>query len=169
MDQLGSHGLFDLTVEAEGDLWIDDHHTTEDIALALGQALAQALGDRKGIHRFGEFSAPLDEVRPRFPGNRPPGRVPSHGSRLLPNSATDPRAPRTQALTHVVLDLSGRPSFNSNLAIPAERIGTFQTEMVEHFRSGGLRADQHHLEQLWLNWPGYSPFAHQEGVKQRKK
>ena len=133
MDQLGSHGLFDLTVEAEGDLWIDDHHTTEDIALALGQALAQALGDRKGIHRFGEFSAPLDEVHPRFPGNRPPGRVPSHGSRLLPNSATDPRAPRTQALTHVVLDLSGRPSFNSNLAIPAERIGTFQTEMVEHF------------------------------------
>ena len=76
MDQLGSHGLFDLTVEAEGDLWIDDHHTTEDIALALGQALAQALGDRKGIHRFGEFSAPLDEVRPRFSGNRPAGRTP---------------------------------------------------------------------------------------------
>jgi imidazoleglycerol-phosphate dehydratase len=62
MDQLASHGLFDVTVEAQGDTWIDDHHTNEDIALALGTALAQALGDRKGIHRFGDFSAPLDEA-----------------------------------------------------------------------------------------------------------
>ncbi|KFM27359.1 Imidazoleglycerol-phosphate dehydratase 1, chloroplastic [Auxenochlorella protothecoides] len=62
LDQISSHGLFDLTVKAKGDTWIDDHHTNEDIALAFGTALSQALGDRKGIHRFGNFSAPLDEA-----------------------------------------------------------------------------------------------------------
>lgn len=98
LDQIASHGLFDVTVKATGDTWIDDHHTVEDIALALGTALSQALGDRKGIHRFGEFSAPLDE-----------------------------------ALTHVVLDLSGRPHLSCSLKIPAQRIGTFDTELVEHF------------------------------------
>lgn len=98
LDQIASHGLFDLTVKATGDTWIDDHHTVEDIALALGTAMSQALGDRKGIHRFGEFSAPLDE-----------------------------------ALTHVVLDLSGRPHLSCNLTIPAQRIGNFDTELVEHF------------------------------------
>jgi imidazoleglycerol-phosphate dehydratase len=51
LDQLASHGLFDVYVEAQGDTWIDDHHTVEDIALALGSAFSQALGDRKGIHR----------------------------------------------------------------------------------------------------------------------
>jgi len=62
IDQLCSHGLFDIDLQAEGDTWIDDHHTNEDIALALGSAISQALGDRKGIHRFGDFSAPLDEA-----------------------------------------------------------------------------------------------------------
>lgn len=98
LDQLSSHGLFDLDVEAEGDTWIDDHHTNEDLALALGTALAQALGDRKGIHRFGDFTAPLDE-----------------------------------ALVHVVLDLSGRPHLSCDLDIPTERIGNFDTQLVEHF------------------------------------
>ncbi|CAG9462175.1 unnamed protein product [Pedinophyceae sp. YPF-701] len=62
MDQLSSHGLFDIELEATGDTFIDDHHTNEDIALALGTALSQALGDRKGINRFGNFTAPLDEA-----------------------------------------------------------------------------------------------------------
>lgn len=59
---MASHGLFNVKVEAEGDTWIDDHHTNEDIALALGTAISEALGDRKGIHRFGNFTAPLDEA-----------------------------------------------------------------------------------------------------------
>eukprot|EP00191_Tetraselmis_sp_GSL018_P002795 CAMPEP_0177615850 /NCGR_PEP_ID=MMETSP0419_2-20121207/23749_1 /TAXON_ID=582737 /ORGANISM="Tetraselmis sp., Strain GSL018" /LENGTH=160 /DNA_ID=CAMNT_0019113683 /DNA_START=793 /DNA_END=1275 /DNA_ORIENTATION=+ len=98
MDQIASHGLFDLTVDAKGDYWIDDHHTNEDIALALGTALAEALGDRKGIHRFGDFTAPLDE-----------------------------------SLIHVVLDLSGRPHLSCGLEIPTERVGTYDTQLVEHF------------------------------------
>ncbi|KAI3433862.1 hypothetical protein D9Q98_003665 [Chlorella vulgaris] len=98
MDQLSSHGLFNVTVEAQGDTWIDDHHTNEDIALALGGALAQALGDRKGINRFGDFTAPLDE-----------------------------------ALVHVVLDLSGRPHLSCDLNLPTERIGKYETQLVEHF------------------------------------
>lgn len=98
MDQLASHGLFDIYLEAEGDTWIDDHHTNEDIALALGTALSQALGDRKGINRFGNFVAPLDE-----------------------------------ALVQVVLDLSGRPHLSCNLELPTERIGSYETQLVEHF------------------------------------
>ncbi|XP_008801972.1 imidazoleglycerol-phosphate dehydratase 3, chloroplastic isoform X2 [Phoenix dactylifera] len=62
LDQLASHGLFDLHVKASGDTHIDDHHTNEDVALAIGTALLQSLGDRKGINRFGHFSAPLDEA-----------------------------------------------------------------------------------------------------------
>ncbi|KAM7462790.1 hypothetical protein LguiA_030911 [Lonicera macranthoides] len=62
LDQLASHGLFDVHVKATGDTHIDDHHTNEDVALAIGTALLQALGDRKGINRFGDFSAPLDEA-----------------------------------------------------------------------------------------------------------
>jgi imidazoleglycerol-phosphate dehydratase len=62
LHQLSSHGLLDLEVRARGDIEIDDHHTNEDVGIALGQALRQALGDRKGIVRFGHFLAPLDEA-----------------------------------------------------------------------------------------------------------
>jgi imidazoleglycerol-phosphate dehydratase len=61
LHQICSHGLIDLDVQAKGDLHIDDHHTNEDVGIVLGQALAKALGDRKGIVRFGHFVAPLDE------------------------------------------------------------------------------------------------------------
>ncbi|KAG6547874.1 hypothetical protein Mapa_010694 [Marchantia paleacea] len=98
LDQLASHGLLDVTVKAKGDIYIDDHHTNEDIGLALGTALLQALGDRKGIYRFGDFSAPLDE-----------------------------------ALIHVALDLSGRPFLGYNVDIPTQRVGTYDTQLVEHF------------------------------------
>ncbi len=62
LHQICSHGLIDLDVQATGDLHIDDHHTNEDVGIVLGQALAKALGDRKGIARFGHFVAPLDEA-----------------------------------------------------------------------------------------------------------
>ena len=61
LQQISSHGLIDLEVKATGDIEIDDHHTNEDVGITLGQALAKALGDRKGINRFGHFVAPLDE------------------------------------------------------------------------------------------------------------
>ncbi len=62
LDQISSHGLIDLDIKAKGDIEIDDHHTNEDVGITLGQAFAQALGDRKGITRFGHFVAPLDEA-----------------------------------------------------------------------------------------------------------
>lgn len=62
LDQICSHGLLDLQIEATGDVHIDDHHTNEDVGITFGQALHEALGDRKGIHRFGHFIAPLDEA-----------------------------------------------------------------------------------------------------------
>nr|WP_290221662.1 imidazoleglycerol-phosphate dehydratase HisB [Trichocoleus desertorum] len=62
LHQIASHGLIDLEVRATGDIEIDDHHTNEDVGITLGQALAKALGERKGIVRFGNFLAPLDEA-----------------------------------------------------------------------------------------------------------
>jgi imidazoleglycerol-phosphate dehydratase len=62
LHQIASHGLIDLEVRATGDIEIDDHHTNEDVGITLGQALAKALSDRKGIVRFGHFIAPLDEA-----------------------------------------------------------------------------------------------------------
>jgi imidazoleglycerol-phosphate dehydratase len=74
LDQLARHGLFDLTIQATGDLHIDAHHTVEDTGLALGQALREALGDKKGIHRYGHAYAPMDETLSRVAldlSNRP--------------------------------------------------------------------------------------------------
>jgi len=74
LEQLSRHSLIDLVVEARGDLHIDAHHTTEDVGIALGQALAKALGDRKGIRRYGEASVPMDETLTRVAldlSNRP--------------------------------------------------------------------------------------------------
>ncbi|CAJ2630237.1 unnamed protein product [Trifolium pratense] len=90
--------FLDHMLDATGDTHIDDHHTNEDVALAIGTALLQALGDRKGINRFGNFSAPLDE-----------------------------------ALVHVSLDLSGRPHLGYDLKLPTQRVGTYDTQLVEHF------------------------------------
>ncbi|XP_028076427.1 imidazoleglycerol-phosphate dehydratase, chloroplastic-like isoform X3 [Camellia sinensis] len=120
LDQLASHGLFDVHAKAIGDIHIDDHHTNEDVALAIGTALLQALRDRKGINRFGDFSAPLDE-----------------------------------ALIHVSLDLSGRPHLSYDLRIPTERVGTYDTQLVEHFfqslvNTSGMTL---HIRQLWLDRP----------------
>ena len=63
LEQLGKHARFDLTVTAKGDLQVDAHHTVEDLGIALGQALAEALGDKAGIRRFGDATVPLDEAR----------------------------------------------------------------------------------------------------------
>ena len=65
LDQLARHALFDLTVKATGDLHIDDHHTVEDVGIALGQALAQALGDKRGIRRYGTCHLPMDDAQIR--------------------------------------------------------------------------------------------------------
>ena len=65
LDQVARHGLIDLTIQARGDTHIDDHHTAEDIGITLGQALAQALGDKKGVRRYGHAYVPLDEALSR--------------------------------------------------------------------------------------------------------
>ncbi|THD84521.1 imidazoleglycerol-phosphate dehydratase HisB [Aliigemmobacter aestuarii] len=65
LDQLARHSLIDITLRAEGDLHIDDHHTVEDCGIALGQALAQALGDKRGIRRYGECALPMDDAQVR--------------------------------------------------------------------------------------------------------
>jgi len=65
LDQIGRHGLIDLTIKAKGDLHIDDHHTVEDIGITLGQAFSQAIGDKKGIRRYGHAYVPLDEALSR--------------------------------------------------------------------------------------------------------
>ncbi|KAG8484495.1 hypothetical protein CXB51_022873 [Gossypium anomalum] len=99
LDQLASHGLFDVHVKATGDIHIDDHHTNEDVSLALGTALLQSLGDRKGINRFGDFSAPLDEAlihvsldlsgRPylSYDLNIPTARVGTYDTQVIPHSS----------------------------------------------------------------------------------
>lgn len=98
------HGRFDLTVACDGDTWVDDHHTTEDVGIALGQAFKQALGDKKGITRYGNMILPMDE-----------------------------------ALILTAVDLSGRGYLGYGLQIPTEKMGTFDTELVEEFWLGFVR------------------------------
>ena len=101
LDQLARHGSLDLVVAAKGDLHIDAHHTVEDIGITLGQAVARALGDKRGIRRFGHAYAPLDE-----------------------------------ALTRVVIDLSGRPGLEFNVAFTRAMIGEFDVDLIHEFFQG---------------------------------
>ena len=98
LDLFSKHALIDVTVVAVGDLHVDDHHTCEDIGIALGQAVDQALGDRAGIRRYGHFTLPMDEC-----------------------------------LVTAAVDLGGRYAFEYQAPIAAAKIGTFDTELVEHF------------------------------------
>ncbi len=98
LDHFGKHGLVDLTIQAEGDLHVDDHHTAEDVGICLGQAIAKALGDKAGIRRFGSASVPMDE-----------------------------------ALANVSLDLSGRAVLVFNVRFAGDKIGTFDTQLIEEF------------------------------------
>tara|TARA_Y100000385_G_C13086622_1_gene636664 strand:+ start:1248 stop:1835 length:588 start_codon:yes stop_codon:yes gene_type:complete len=98
LDLFSKHALIDLSVAAVGDLHVDDHHTCEDIGIALGQAVDQSLGDRAGIRRYGHFTLPMDEC-----------------------------------LVTAAVDLGGRYAFEYQAPIVAAKIGTFDTELVEHF------------------------------------
>jgi imidazoleglycerol-phosphate dehydratase len=101
LDQIARHGVFDLEVEAKGDLHIDAHHTVEDVGITLGQALAKAIGDKKGVRRYGHAYVPLDE-----------------------------------ALSRVVIDLSGRPGLEFNIDFTRARIGEFDVDLVHEFFQG---------------------------------
>ncbi len=101
LDQIARHGLIDLTVTAEGDLQIDAHHTVEDIGISIGQAFAQAIGDKKGIRRYGHAYVPLDE-----------------------------------ALSRVVIDLSGRPGMEFQCDFARARVGDFDVDLIHEFFQG---------------------------------
>ena len=93
-----AHGKFDLDVTCKGDTYVDDHHSAEDIGICLGMAFQQALGDKRGITRYGSFLLPMDE-----------------------------------ALIQTAVDISGRSDLGYGLEIPTEKIGSFDTELVEEF------------------------------------
>jgi imidazoleglycerol-phosphate dehydratase len=101
LDQIARHGMMDITVEAKGDLHIDAHHTVEDIGITLGQAFAKAIGDKKGLRRYGHAYVPLDE-----------------------------------ALSRVVLDISGRPGLEFNVDFSRARIGEFDVDLIHEFFQG---------------------------------
>jgi imidazoleglycerol-phosphate dehydratase len=101
LDQLARHGMVDLTVRAKGDLHIDAHHTVEDIGITLGQAFKAAVGDKKGIVRYGHAYVPLDE-----------------------------------ALSRVVIDLSGRPGLEFHVPFTRAMIGTFDVDLTHEFFQG---------------------------------
>ena len=98
LDQIARHGLIDLQVDARGDLHIDAHHTVEDVGISLGQALAKAVGDKKGLTRYGHAYVPLDE-----------------------------------ALSRVVIDLSGRPGLSFNVDFTRAMIGEFDVDLIREF------------------------------------
>ncbi len=98
LELFARHSLIDLSVVCTGDLHVDDHHTTEDVGICLGQAIDRALGDRAGIRRYGHAVLPMDEV-----------------------------------LVTCAVDLGGRPYFSWNAAMPAAKIGTFDSELVADF------------------------------------
>jgi len=101
LDQVGRHGMLDLDIEARGDLHIDAHHTVEDVGIALGQAVKQALGGKAGIRRYGHAYVPLDE-----------------------------------ALSRVVIDLSGRPGLEFHVPFVRAIVGTFDVDLVHEFFQG---------------------------------
>ena len=101
LDQVVRHGLVDLVVEAKGDLHIDAHHTVEDIGITLGQAMHKALGEKKGIRRYGHAYVPLDE-----------------------------------ALSRVVIDLSGRPGLEFHVPFTRAMIGHFDVDLAHEFFQG---------------------------------
>ena len=101
LDQIARHGMIDLDIQANGDTHIDDHHTVEDVGIALGQALKEAVGNKKGITRYGHAYVPLDE-----------------------------------ALSRVVIDLSGRPGLSFSVNFTRTSIGRFDTELVYEFFQG---------------------------------
>ncbi|HTQ83243.1 MAG TPA: imidazoleglycerol-phosphate dehydratase HisB, partial [Pseudolabrys sp.] len=98
LDLLARHSRIDITVKAKGDLHIDHHHTTEDVGIALGQAVKQALGDMKGITRYANVEVPMDE-----------------------------------ALTRVAIDISGRPFLVFKAEFVRDKVGTFDTELVQEW------------------------------------
>lgn len=101
LDQIARHGMIDLEVNAKGDLHIDAHHTVEDIGITLGQAFAKAVGDKRGIRRYGHAYVPLDE-----------------------------------ALSRVVIDLSGRPGLVFEVPFTRGRVGEFEVDLVREFFQG---------------------------------
>ncbi|RPJ44222.1 MAG: imidazoleglycerol-phosphate dehydratase HisB [Betaproteobacteria bacterium] len=115
LDQIARHGLVDLEVKASGDLHIDAHHTVEDIGITLGQAFAKAVGDKKGVRRYGHAYVPLDE-----------------------------------ALSRVVIDLSGRPGLEMTGKFTRARVGEFDVDLVREFFQGFVNHAQVtlHLDNL---------------------
>ena len=101
LDQIARHGLVDLTIKCDGDTDIDDHHSVEDVGITLGQAFAKAIGDKKGMTRYGFSYVPLDE-----------------------------------ALSRVVIDLSGRPGLELNVKFTRAMIGKFDVDLIGEFFQG---------------------------------
>jgi imidazoleglycerol-phosphate dehydratase len=116
LDLLARHSRIDIMVKAKGDLHIDQHHTTEDVGIALGQAVRQALGEMKGIARFADVHMPMDE-----------------------------------ALTRVALDISGRPFLVFRVEFGRDKVGSFDTELVqEWFQAFAMNAGVTlHVETLY--------------------